>query len=53
MLDENGMELVTTDWAAPIVFTSKKHGLLGFCIDYRKLNTVTNINCYPLPCMDK
>ena len=33
-------------WASRVVLVKKKHGSYWFCIDYRKLNNVTNI--YPL-----
>ncbi|PLW37203.1 hypothetical protein PCANC_24084 [Puccinia coronata f. sp. avenae] len=39
----------TSPWAAPVLFTGKKHGNLRPCFDYRKLNAVTVKNQYPLP----
>ena len=36
-------------WASPIVLIKKKVGTLRFCIDYRKLNLVTQKDAYPLP----
>ena len=43
-------------WAAPVVLVRKRDGTLRYCIDYRKLNQVTQKDSYPLPnvqdCLD-
>ena len=39
-------------WASPIVMVKKKNGTLRFCVDYRKLNAVTQRDAYPLPRVD-
>ena len=43
-------------WASPIVLVKKKNGKTRCCIDYRRLNTVTRQDAFPLPrvqdCLD-
>jgi hypothetical protein len=35
-------------WSSPIVLVRKKNGNLRFCVDYTKLNDVTQKDCFPL-----
>ena len=38
-------------WSAPVVPIRKKDGTLRLCIDYRKLNSVTKADRFPMPNM--
>ena len=49
MLDEGIIRPSTSPWASPIHLVPKKCGDLRFCVDYRKLNSVTIKDSYLLP----
>ena len=53
MLDHGVIEPSESPWASPVVLVRKKDGSLRYCIDYRKLNSITRKDSYPLPRIDE
>ena len=43
----------TSSTGAPVLFAKKKDGTLRLCVDYRKLNSITMKNKYPIPPMQQ
>jgi predicted aspartyl protease len=49
MLKEGIIVHSSSPWASPITLQMKSSGDMRFCIDFRKLNSVTKKDSYPLP----
>ena len=52
-LHKGFIEASQAPFAAPILFVKKHDGSLRFCIDYRKLNSLTRKDQYPLPLIEE
>ena len=52
MLKKDVIKPSSSPWASPIVLVQKKDGSVRFCVDYRKVNTLTRKDAYPLPRVD-
>jgi transposase InsO family protein len=52
-LDKGFIRASNSSAAAPVIFVKKPGGGLRFCVDYRKLNTITEKDRYPLPRIDE
>ena len=54
MLDEDVIEPSISPWNSPICLVLKKQtGEWRFCVDLRKLNSITRTDTYPLPRIDE
>lgn len=57
MLDHGLIRPAQSEWCSPVTIVPKPGGSFRFCIDYRKVNSLTKTDSYPLPriedCIDR
>ena len=52
-MQEHGIvEAAASPWASNVVLVRKKDGSVRLCIDYRRINSITYKDSYPLPLID-
>ena len=49
MLEAGLIRESNSPYSSPVVMVKKPNGKLRFCVDYRKLNSITRKDAYPLP----
>ena len=56
LLQQGSIRPSTSPWASPIVLVRRKDGKVRTCVDYRRLNSVTTKDAFPIPrihdCLD-
>ena len=52
MLRRGVVQPTKSPWASPVILVAKKDGGTRFCVDYRRLNSVTKPDVFPLPRID-
>ena len=52
MLNQGVIRHSNSPWSSPLVMVQKKDNTWHFCVDYRKLNSMTHCDAYPLPRID-
>lgn len=57
MIDIGAIEPAQSEWSSPVVLIPKPDGSVRFCIDFRKVNSVTRTDAFPIPrledCIDQ
>ena len=49
MLESGVIEPSDSPWASPVCLVKKKDGTYRFCVDYRRVNSVSKRDAFPIP----
>ena len=52
MIEMDDVEPSSSEWCSPIVIVPKKDGSLQGCMDFRKVNAISQFDAYPMPRID-
>ena len=53
MLEDSVTVESNSIWRGPIVLVKKKDGATQLCVDYQRLNSLTVLDAYPMPCIEQ
>ena len=53
LLEKGVVEESVSPWSSPVLMVPKKDGSSRFCVDFRKLNSITKDQEYPIPRIDE
>ena len=52
LLDNDFIEPSQSDWSSPCILVPTPYGTFRMCTDYRKVNSLTKTDTFPVPRMD-
>ena len=52
LLDNDFIEPSQSDWSSPCILDPKSDGTFRICTDYKKVNSVTKTDSFPVPRID-
>ena len=52
MLEWGIIKPSSSEWCSPMVIVKKKDGALRICVDYQRLNSILQVDTYPIPRID-